>query len=161
MGVIELELSSYCNAKCPLCIRTMHPDKFELKHITLDDIIKILPLDKIKEQKLDSEIADILWKILEDSASYSFNKSHSCCYAALAACTVYLKFKHPKEFYLSLLKMTNNEPNPIKEISKIHKEMDLFNIKLLPPHLIKSKDDFSIEGNDIRFGLLSIKGISD
>jgi len=51
MGVIELELSSYCNAKCPLCIRTMHPDKFELKHITLDDIIKILPLDKIKEQK--------------------------------------------------------------------------------------------------------------
>jgi len=117
--------------------------------------------DKIKEQKLDSEIANILWKILEDSASYSFNKSHSCCYAALAACTVYLKFKHPKEFYLSLLKMTNNEPNPIKEISKIHKEMDLFDIKLLPPHLIKSKDDFSIEGNDIRFGLLSIKGISD
>ena len=39
--------------------------------------------------------------------------------------------------------------------------MDLFNIKLLPPHLTKSNMDFSIEGNDIRFGLLSIKGVSD
>ena len=57
--------------------------------------------------------------------------------------------------------MTNNEPNPVREISKIHKEMDLFNIDLLPPHLIKSQDDFSIEGDNIRFGLLSIKGISD
>jgi len=117
--------------------------------------------DKIKENNLDPEIGDILWKILEDSASYSFNKSHSCCYAALAASTVYLKFNHPKEFYLSLLKMANNEPNPVREISKIHKEMDLFNIKLLPPHLIKSENDFNIEGDDIRFGLLSIKGISD
>jgi DNA polymerase III alpha subunit len=39
--------------------------------------------------------------------------------------------------------------------------MDLFNIKLLPPHIINSEMDFSVEGNDIRFGLLSIKGISD
>ena len=57
--------------------------------------------------------------------------------------------------------MSRHEPDPISEISKIHKEMDYFGIKMLPPHLIKSKTDFSIEGNDIRFGLLSIKGISD
>ena len=34
-------------------------------------------------------------------------------------------------------------------------------MKLLPPHITRSKMDFSIEGNDIRFGLLSIKGISE
>ena len=117
--------------------------------------------DKIKEKGLDPEIGDILWQILEDSANYSFNKSHSVSYAALAASTVYLKFKHPKEFFLSLLKMTRHEPDPIAEISKIHKEMDLFDIKLLPPHLTKSEMDFTIEGNNIRFGLLSIKGISE
>ena len=32
---------------------------------------------KIKQNNLDPEIGDILWKILEDSANYSFNKSHS------------------------------------------------------------------------------------
>jgi len=117
--------------------------------------------NKIKENNLPKEAGDILWKVLEDSANYSFNKSHSACYAALAAITVYLKFKYPQQFFLSLLKMTRHEPDPISEISKIHKEMKHFGIELLPPHLLKSKKDFSIQGNDIRFGLLSIKGISD
>jgi DNA polymerase-3 subunit alpha len=117
--------------------------------------------DKIKENKLPKEVGEILWKILEDSANYSFNKSHSLAYGALAAVTVYLKFNYPKEFFLSLLKMTRNEPDPIGEISKIQKEMHNFNIQLLPPHIIKSEMDFSIEANDIRFGLLSIKGISN
>ena len=81
--------------------------------------------DKIKENSLDTEIGDILWQILEDSANYSFNKSHSVSYAALAASTVYLKYKYPQQFFLSLLKMTRHEPDSIAEISKIHKEMDL------------------------------------
>jgi DNA polymerase-3 subunit alpha len=116
---------------------------------------------KIKENKLPKEVGDILWKIMEDSANYSFNKSHSLAYAALAAVTVYLKFNYPQQFFLSLLKMTRHEPDPIGEISKIQKEMASFGIKLLRPHVIKSEMDFSIEGQDIRFGLLSVKGISD
>ena len=117
--------------------------------------------EKVKENGLDKEVGNILWKVLEDSAQYSFNKSHSLAYAALAAATVYLKFKYPKEFFLSLLKMSRHEPDPIKEISIIEKELYTFNIMLLPPHIIKSDMDFIIEENDIRFGLLSIKGISD
>jgi DNA polymerase-3 subunit alpha len=116
---------------------------------------------KVKENKLAKEVGDILWKILEDSANYSFNKSHSLAYAALAAVTIYLKFNYPQEFFLSLLKMSKNEPDPIGEISKIQKEMQAFAIELLPPHIIKSEMDFSLENRDIRFGLLSIKGISD
>jgi DNA-directed DNA polymerase III PolC len=117
--------------------------------------------DKVKENKLPKEVGEILWKIMEDSANYSFNKSHSLAYAALAAVTIYLKFNYPQQFFLSLLKMSRNEPDPIGEISKIQKEMHNFGIQLLPPHIIKSEMDFSIEGTDIRFGLLSIKGISD
>ena len=117
--------------------------------------------DKVKQNKLPKEVGEILWKIMEDSANYSFNKSHSLAYAALAAVTIYLKFNHPQQFFLSLLKMSRNEPDPIGEISKIQKEMHEFDIQLLPPHIIKSEMDFSIEQKDIRFGLLSIKGISD
>ena len=57
--------------------------------------------EKIKENNLAPEIGDILWRILENSANYSFNKSHSMSYAALAACTVYLKFKNPQHFFLA------------------------------------------------------------
>jgi DNA polymerase-3 subunit alpha len=117
--------------------------------------------DKVKEHKLDPEISTVLWRILEDSASYSFNKSHSVAYAALAAATIYLKFNHPTEFYLSLLRMTKHEPDSIGEISKIHKEIQHFGLELLPPSLTHSKVDFSVENKNIRFGLSSIKGISE
>lgn len=116
---------------------------------------------KVKENNLAPEIGDILWRILENSANYSFNKSHSVSYAALAACTVYLKFKYPKEFFLALLEMTKHEPAPLEEISKIQKELRHFGINLLGPHMLKSDTDFSIQGNDIRFGLSAIKGISE
>lgn len=89
------------------------------------------------------------------------SNSHSISYSALAAATVYLKFNHPKEFFLALLQMTKNEPDPIAEISKIERELKHFGLKLLPPDLMKSQLDFSFEGDNIRFGLLSIKGVAE
>lgn len=116
--------------------------------------------DKIKENDLEKEIGDILWKVAEDSANYSFNKSHSISYAILAAWTVYLKFNHPKEFFLSLLKSTEFEPDPHEIISNISKELPYFDIRLLQPDLSKSEINFKIESRDIRYGLNAIKGVS-
>jgi DNA polymerase-3 subunit alpha len=116
--------------------------------------------DKIKENNLDPVVGDVLWKVAEDSANYSFNKSHSISYAYLAAITVYLKFNYPQQFFLSLLKYAQYEPNPHEEINKIVQELPYFNIKLLPPDLAKSDIDFKIEGENIRYGLNSIKGVS-
>ena len=89
------------------------------------------------------------------------SNSHSISYASLSALTVYLKFKYPHQFFLSLLKMTKHEPDPRSEITKIGQELNHFNIKILSPDIIKSNMDFSLEGNDIRFGLCFIKGISE
>ena len=116
---------------------------------------------KIIDNDLPTEVGEVLWSVAEDSANYSFNKSHSLAYATLAAWTTYLKFKHPQQFFLSLLKMTKYEPAPQEEISKVCQELSNFGIKLLSPDLAKSKMDFSIEGKDIRFGLNSIKGVSE
>ena len=117
--------------------------------------------EKVKENKLKTDVGDVLWKVLEDSANYSFNKSHSISYAHLAALTVYLKFNHPQEFFLSLLKYAKYEPSPHEEIAKISQELPHFDIRLLPPDLNKSDIDFKIEGKNIRYGLNSIKGVSD
>lgn len=116
---------------------------------------------KIEENRLDPKIGKTLWDIAKASANYQFCKSHSVAYAALSALTIYLKFKYPQQFFLSLLKMTKNEPDPVQEIYKIQKEMSAFGIKLLRPDLLKSDMQFSIVGRDIRFGLMSIKGISE
>ncbi len=117
--------------------------------------------DKIEEGGFDEEAGEILWRVAEDSANYSFNKSHSISYSFLAAWTTYLKFKYPQEFFLSLLKMTKFEPSPQEEINKVCQELPRFNFELLPPDLGLSRMDFSREGDNIRFGLNSIKGVSE
>lgn len=117
--------------------------------------------NKIQENNLDPKIAEVLWKVAEDSANYSFNASHAYCYSICSYYTTYLKTHYPKEFYLALLQMAQNEPDPFEEISKITPELALFGIKLLPPDLAKSQKDFSIEGKNLRFGLQAIKGISE
>jgi DNA polymerase III alpha subunit len=57
--------------------------------------------------------------------------------------------------------MTQFEPDSYAEINKITQELPYFDMKLLAPDLTKSKADFIIEKKDIRYGLNSIKGISD
>ncbi|MDA1237334.1 MAG: DNA polymerase III subunit alpha [Proteobacteria bacterium] len=122
---------------------------------------KIKIEQKISENKIPEDVGDILWKVAEDSANYSFNKSHSIAYATLSAWTTYLKFKYPQQFFLSLLKMTKFEPSPQEEINSITQELSFFDMKLLPPDLGLSNMDFSKEGFNIRFGLNSIKGVSE
>lgn len=127
-----------------------------------DEMLKFEKLIKEQGQKLGiPKSAEFFWTVLLATADYSFNKSHAVAYAVLSAASVYLKFKYPQHFFLSLLKMSRHEPKSIEEITKIEKELSSFGIKLLPPHLLKSKDDFSFEGPNIRFGLLSVKGISE
>jgi DNA polymerase-3 subunit alpha len=113
-----------------------------------------------EEKGMEQRVADFFWTALEAAANYSFNKSHSFAYATLAAKTVYLKYKHPQEFFLSVLEAAEFEPDPLQTISSVNQELSDFGIKLLPPDLFKSGLNFQIEGDNIRYGLNSIKGIS-
>lgn len=89
------------------------------------------------------------------------SNSHSFGVSYLGALTVYLKYKYPLQYYLACLNGTAKLPDPIGEIAAIEKELPYFDIKLLPPSLLKSKLDFVIEDGNIRFGLLHLKGIAD
>lgn len=128
--------------------------------------------DKIKEYKQKiydiceknshpKEVADLIWKIAEDSSGYQFNLAHATSYGSITCICTYLKVKYPKEFFLTLLRMSNEESDKHEIIAKIKKEMEFFGIRLLSPHILRSSIDYSIEGNDIRIGLSAIKGISE
>lgn len=108
------------------------------------------------------EIVDLLLKIAEESGGYSFNKSHSACYAIIVAWTLYLKANYPIQFYWALLRMAKNESDGHTVIAQIEKEMRSRGFTLLPPHLVKSSIDFTIvDDKSIRFGLSMIRGVSD
>lgn len=122
--------------------------------------VKILSVKPIgKKNTIDLEV---------DSEDHNFfcngvcvSNSHSICYASLASKTIFLKFKYPQEFFCSILELAEFEQEPLKVIAEIEREIQGFGIKLLPPRLDRSQMDFSIEGKDIRYGLKSIKGVSD
>jgi DNA polymerase III alpha subunit len=118
--------------------------------------------EQARQLNIDESIAAFYWKALSDSASYSFNKSHSLAYAYMAAKTVWLKCNHPKEFFLALLETAQKDNESIEAISAIAKELDAYGLQLLPPDLEKSSMEFTIEGESaIRYGLSAIKGISE
>lgn len=121
--------------------------------------------DKIYERGtklgINEDVTDLVWNTLEASANYSFNLSHSISYASLSALTVYLKFKYPQEFFLACLHIIKKDPDTYDQIELINHELKLFGIELLPPELSLSDFEFKKEGSNIRYGLDTIKGISE
>ena len=57
--------------------------------------------------------------------------------------------------------MAQNKQDPSSEIAELVQELPYFGIKLLPPSLTKSDNDFKLEGDNIRYGVSAIKGISE
>lgn len=120
-------------------------------------IVGVRPVGKRK--CIDVEVSHNQHNFLANGVLTS--NSHSICYAATAAKTVYLKYWFPKEFFCTLLEQANADPDPFAEIEKISQELPYFRIKLLPPDLKNSNMKFCIEGKNIRYGLKAIKGVSE
>ena len=98
-----------------------------------------------------------LWHDFEAHAGYSFNKSHAVAYSTLSYWTAWLKYHYPLEFMFALLK--NEKDKDARTEYLIEAKRMGISVKL--PHINDSDMDFKIEGKGIRFGLSSIKFISD
>ena len=106
---------------------------------------------------LRPEVAEELWHDFEAHAGYSFNKSHAVAYSTVSYWTAWLKYYYPIEFMFALLKNESDKDARTEYLIEA-KRMGI-SIKL--PHINDSDIDFKIEGKGIRFGLSSIKFISD
>lgn len=114
---------------------------------------------KIKENSLPTPLGGFVWDVLNKSKDYSFNKSHSIAYSAVAAITVYLKVNYPKEFFAACLKIAMGEQDRNEKVARISNELKSLGINLLPPNINLSKESFSIEKDGIRFGLGGIHSV--
>ena len=115
-----------------------------------------------KSQNDARAVAVKLWKIIEDSANYSFNASHSYCVALDSLYCAWLKAHHPLEFYETLLKISE-EKNDKDKMYEIREEAnDYFGISF--PSFKFGQDNREIkadlETNSITNAITSIKGFS-
>lgn len=68
------------------------------------------------------ELADKVWRIIEDNASYSFNSAHAYCMAVDSVTIAYLKAHYPLEFYKCVLQRYTDKGEKDK-VSLIKQEM--------------------------------------
>ncbi|HXG94344.1 MAG TPA: DNA polymerase III subunit alpha [Blastocatellia bacterium] len=121
-------------------------------------------LDKHKEKFIrqamerghDKNKLEKLWASIEGFADYAFNRAHSFSYGYLAYQTAYLKAHYPTHFWAAVL---SNELNNTAKVVKYINEARSQGIEILPPDVNASLDNFTANGNSIRFGLAAIKGI--
>jgi DNA polymerase-3 subunit alpha len=111
-----------------------------------------------EEKGIPKTAYDKVWDQILQMSTYAFNKSHSTGYAVQAYQDKWLKvnWHYPLEFYASLL---TTESDNAKKVPPILKEAKIFGIRILPPDINISGSDFTIHDNNIRFGLLGVKGV--
>ncbi|MEC5421948.1 DNA polymerase III subunit alpha [Virgibacillus sp. C22-A2] len=103
-------------------------------------------------------IAEEIFDWIVKFSNYGFNRSHSVAYSKISYQLAYLKAHYPANFYAELLSSAVNQQDKIQLYSKEIKELD---ITIAPPSINKSYGKFTVEGNQIRMGLLMIKGIAN
>lgn len=126
-------------------------------------------LDKMAEQKglfvqnsakhgMTQKQAEELFEQIEQFAAYCFNRSHSAAYAFVAYQTAYLKAHYPVEYMSALLSSVSND----QEKTQLYiGECQKMGIKVLAPDVNKSNAKFTPDGDNIRFGLASIKNVGE
>lgn len=97
-----------------------------------------------------------IFNLMDHFAGYGFNKSHATAYGLIAYQTAYLKAHYPLEFMAALLTSVSDK---LENVAKYVLECKRMGIEILSPHVNKSSQDFTVEGNAIRFGLSAIKNV--
>ena len=120
----------------------------------------------LAKDKMDKKTFDYMFKLVLDSAKYSFNKSHATSYALLTYVTAYYKAKYPKEFYAATLTcMYTNKSGKTDErkmkLKVIQKECMKAGIKFLPLDVNKSEYKCTIEDDSIRLGFCCLANVSE
>ena len=109
-------------------------------------------------------LAEQIFGFIEKFAAYGFNKAHAASYALIAYWTAYMKANHTVEFMTALLTAElQSVAGPLREIkmTQILEECKRLKITVLVPDINRSIHSFSIENNDIRFGLSALKNVGD
>ncbi len=112
-------------------------------------------VDGCVRRGVPEKTAEAIFEEMSAFASYAFNKSHAAAYALVAYQTAYLKALYPKEYMAALLSSVLGSG----KVESYIRECERMKIKVLPPHINESAAEFSVSGNDIRFGLLAMRNI--
>ncbi len=152
-------LAGFSLGKADMVRRAMSKKKFkelEKERVNFIHGNEELGIDGAVKRGVPEKTAAAIFDEILDFANYGFNKSHAVCYALVAYRTAYLKCHYPREYMAALLTSVLDWSGKVSEYISAVREMGL---KVLPPDVNESDDEFSVSGGGIRFGLSAIKNV--
>jgi DNA polymerase-3 subunit alpha len=103
--------------------------------------------------------ADLLWEQFEPFARYGFNRAHAACYGLIAYYTAYLKANFPVEYMTAVLTNEAQGQDWMAKVALAVAEARRMGIRVLPPDVNASQENFAVESEAIRFGLSAVKNV--
>lgn len=119
-------------------------------------------VENAAEKGYDKALAERIFSFMEKFAAYGFNKPHSASYALIAYWTAYMKANYPVEYMAALLSAELQGSAGAQKEAKVFQaieEAKSMDIAVLSPDINASEEDFSAEGDSIRFGLGAVKNV--
>jgi DNA polymerase-3 subunit alpha len=109
-----------------------------------------------RESGTAESVSEALWKMNEDAADYSFNKSHAACYGLIAYRTAWLKANYPAEYMAAVISSVMSTKDKVPFFVM---QCEAMGIEVLPPDVNESGHRFNVVEGNIRFGLEAVKGV--
>ncbi|WP_043488442.1 MULTISPECIES: DNA polymerase III subunit alpha [Streptomyces] len=104
------------------------------------------------------EAIKALWDVMLPFSGYAFNKSHTAGYGLVSYWTAYLKANYPAEYMAALLTSVGDD----KDKAAIYLADARKNgVRVLQPDVNESVAEFTAVGDDVRFGLRSVRNVGD
>ena len=107
---------------------------------------------------IPEKAAEAIFEDMVSFAQYAFNKSHAAAYAVISYETAYLKCHYPVEYMAALMTSMMGQARHIAAYTRNCQEMG---IRVLPPSVLYSGKDFTVENGQIRYGLAGVKNVGN
>ncbi|WP_037914431.1 DNA polymerase III subunit alpha [Actinacidiphila yeochonensis] len=99
-----------------------------------------------------------LWDVMLPFSGYAFNKSHTAGYGLVSYWTAYLKANFAPEYMAALLTSVGDD----KDKAAVYlADARKGGVNVLPPDVNASVAEFTAVGDDVRFGLKSVRNVGE
>ncbi|MFF2305897.1 DNA polymerase III subunit alpha [Streptomyces sp. NPDC058128] len=112
----------------------------------------------INKNGYSEESTKALWDVMLPFSGYAFNKSHTAGYGLVSYWTAYLKANHPAEYMAALLTSVGDDKDKAAIYLADARKMG---VQVLQPDINESVADFTAIGDDVRFGLRSVRNVGE
>lgn len=105
---------------------------------------------------ISEAVANKIYDEMIEFAKYAFNKSHAAAYAVVAYQTAFLKTYYVEEFMAALMTSVISVADKVTGYIQSCRKLGL---QILPPDINICDSTFTVSGNQIVYGLSSIKSV--